>query len=223
MKVLFLETRIPQAADAPTYEAGRVYDLPTRSVEHWLMRGGVTTDPQAIRAAEDRVRISTNPAWFDAKSIVIGIVDGEYELVGDFPPISEMSYEAMDHPDRVLMRSGEGVLVTLKNGAAFYRIIEDDPARMAVLASLVRVYSDAPPAESGHDAVVPDTAPGAPPIDEPLPDEAQPLEPIPDNWRDLTWPQMRSLASKVSDGPIRNGADAERAIEAEIARREAAV
>ncbi|HEX2554233.1 MAG TPA: hypothetical protein VHL98_11055 [Microvirga sp.] len=42
---------------------------------------------------------------------------------------------------------------------------------------------------------------------------------IPENWRELPWQQKRSLASQVSDGPVRNGDDADKAIEAELERR----
>lgn len=44
-------------------------------------------------------------------------------------------------------------------------------------------------------------------------------EPIPADWRGLDWPELRSLAAKVSDEPIISKADAEAAIEAELARR----
>lgn len=36
---------------------------------------------------------------------------------------------------------------------------------------------------------------------------------IPADWRDLPWPALRSVASKVSSEPIRNRADAVKAIE----------
>jgi hypothetical protein len=42
---------------------------------------------------------------------------------------------------------------------------------------------------------------------------------IPDNWRDLTWQERRSLASKLSETPISNGEEANAAIEAELKRR----
>ena len=45
---------------------------------------------------------------------------------------------------------------------------------------------------------------------------------IPANWQDMTWPEKRSLASKLTDDPVRNGADADAAIELEIERRKAA-
>lgn len=35
---------------------------------------------------------------------------------------------------------------------------------------------------------------------------------IPSWWRDMPWPQMRSLAASLSDAPIRNKDDAEAAI-----------
>lgn len=42
---------------------------------------------------------------------------------------------------------------------------------------------------------------------------------IPTTWRDLTWQERRSLASKLSDSPISNGEEANAAIEAELKRR----
>jgi hypothetical protein len=42
---------------------------------------------------------------------------------------------------------------------------------------------------------------------------------IPANWKDLTWQERRSLASKLSDEPISNGEEANAAIEAELKRR----
>ncbi|MDF2797522.1 MAG: hypothetical protein K0R85_266 [Devosia sp.] len=42
---------------------------------------------------------------------------------------------------------------------------------------------------------------------------------IPDNWKDLTWQERRSLAAKLSDQPISNGEEANTAIEAELKRR----
>jgi hypothetical protein len=61
--------------------------------------------------------------------------------------------------------------------------------------------------------------------------DAEPLEPalgaaqraldpaIPADWRDLDWPELRSLASKVSEEPIKTKEDAVDAIEAELERR----
>lgn len=42
---------------------------------------------------------------------------------------------------------------------------------------------------------------------------------IPDGWKDLSWQERRSIASKLSDTPISNGEEANAAIEAELARR----
>ncbi|HEV7437770.1 MAG TPA: hypothetical protein VGO22_23335 [Pseudorhizobium sp.] len=42
---------------------------------------------------------------------------------------------------------------------------------------------------------------------------------IPANWKDLTWQERRSLASKLSEDPISNGEEANAAIEAELKRR----
>ena len=42
---------------------------------------------------------------------------------------------------------------------------------------------------------------------------------IPDDWRDLAWPQLKSLAGSVSDEKIKTKDDAVAAIELEIERR----
>jgi hypothetical protein len=42
---------------------------------------------------------------------------------------------------------------------------------------------------------------------------------IPDGWADLSWQKLRSIASQVSDAPIKNGDEARAAIEAELKRR----
>jgi hypothetical protein len=47
------------------------------------------------------------------------------------------------------------------------------------------------------------------------------LTPIPDGWRDLPWPALKSLAAEVSDDSIKTKDDAVGAIEAELARRAA--
>lgn len=44
---------------------------------------------------------------------------------------------------------------------------------------------------------------------------------IPDDWRELAWPALKSLASKVSDETIKNKDDAVAAIELEVERRKA--
>lgn len=45
---------------------------------------------------------------------------------------------------------------------------------------------------------------------------------IPDNWRELGWPQLKSMAGSVSDEKIKTKDDAIAAIELEIERREKA-
>jgi len=45
---------------------------------------------------------------------------------------------------------------------------------------------------------------------------------IPDNWRELGWPQLKSLAGSVSDEKIKTKDDAVAVIELEIERREKA-
>lgn len=64
-KVLFLETRTVQREGGPTYEQGRVYELPHASAQHWLVRGVATTDPDAIAqalAAEKRAASAASEA-----------------------------------------------------------------------------------------------------------------------------------------------------------------
>lgn len=46
--------------------------------------------------------------------------------------------------------------------------------------------------------------------------------PIPEGWVDMTWQEKRSLASKLTDEPLRNGSDADAAIALELERRKAA-
>lgn len=45
------------------------------------------------------------------------------------------------------------------------------------------------------------------------------LHAIPDSWRNLAWPALKSLASKVSDEKINSKDDAIAAVEIEIERR----
>lgn len=46
---------------------------------------------------------------------------------------------------------------------------------------------------------------------------------IPDNWRALEWPAMRSLAARLTPKPVKKEKDAVAAIEAELAKRAASV
>jgi len=49
------------------------------------------------------------------------------------------------------------------------------------------------------------------------------LHPIPEGWRDLSWPALKSLAAAVSDETIKTKDDAVAAVEMEIERRGKAV
>lgn len=49
-----------------------------------------------------------------------------------------------------------------------------------------------------------------------------PLHLIPEDWRSLAWPALKSLASKVSDEAIKSKDDAIAAIEMELERRQKA-
>lgn len=44
---------------------------------------------------------------------------------------------------------------------------------------------------------------------------------IPENWKDLSWQERRSIASRLTDDAVRNGEEANAAIEAELTRRAA--
>jgi hypothetical protein len=48
------------------------------------------------------------------------------------------------------------------------------------------------------------------------------VHPIPEGWRDLAWPALKSLAAKVSDEKIKSKEDAVAAIELEIESRKVA-
>lgn len=50
-------------------------------------------------------------------------------------------------------------------------------------------------------------------------DETRAAVVIPEGWKDLSWQERRSIASKVSDTPIANGEEANAAIETELKRR----
>lgn len=51
--------------------------------------------------------------------------------------------------------------------------------------------------------------------------EPDPIQ-IPDGWRELAWPALKSLAASVSDERIKTKDDAEAAVELELERREKA-
>lgn len=50
-------------------------------------------------------------------------------------------------------------------------------------------------------------------------DETRAAVAIPEGWKDLSWQERRSLASKLTDDPVSNGEQANAAIEAELAKR----
>lgn len=68
-------------------------------------------------------------------------------------------------------------------------------------------------AEAQSAGVAAETEP--PGTDGPEGDNADPeASVIPEDWRDLPWPFLRALASRLSDEPVHSRADAERVIEA---------
>lgn len=131
-EILFTRTVTVQRTNGRTFEAGKVYDLPAASVQHWVSRDAGTTDRAAIAAVR--------PA----------------------PPVVQLVGERPDGAD-LGERTGDFL----------------------------------PPAPG--DASLPPA--------------------IPETWRDLDWPELRSLAASVSSTPVRSKAEAEAAIEAELARR----
>lgn len=54
-KVLFTQTKTVKP-DGPTYDEGKVYDLPQASVDHFTSRNVATVDPALIAAAEHKHR-----------------------------------------------------------------------------------------------------------------------------------------------------------------------
>jgi hypothetical protein len=77
---------------------------------------------------------------------------------------------------------------------------------------------DAPPAldDSTRDTVVRN---GAARFVSDVPQDERAAIEIPADWSGLSWPALRGLATKLSDTPVLNKADATAAIEAELARR----
>ena len=95
---------------------------------------------------------------------------------------------------------------------------EIDRQRMAYYASLQTHSVEAVPDVATSKNEVPAPAPERPRATAEAPEQRAAVE-IPGDWRDLSWPRLRSLASKVCDDPISNRPVAVAAIEAELARR----
>ena len=88
------------------------------------------------------------------------------------------------------------------------RLVRRKIARVHKLTAEVALPATSPPELSGRSAS--EMPAGADPRD---------AVEIPDDWRDLSWPARRSLASTLTDSPIVSGDDAEQAILAELALR----
>lgn len=88
------------------------------------------------------------------------------------------------------------------------RLVRRKIARLFESAAEVALPATSPPELSGRTASE-------------MPAAADPRDAavIPDDWRDLSWPARRSLASTLTHSPIISGEDAEEAILAELARR----
>jgi hypothetical protein len=61
MKIEFTETRTVQDGSGTTFEAGKVYDLPPESADHWKRRGVAKDAPEGA-TAEDRPTDSATAA-----------------------------------------------------------------------------------------------------------------------------------------------------------------
>jgi hypothetical protein len=131
-----------------------------------------------------------NPRYFvDAKEGLAGVI-----VVGGWPKVTD----------------------AYRHGYSDVPLIEVADAE--ALLELMRAAGEmeAPPEDTApepQEAVVPRQSEG--------PQGTTPtLVTIPADWREnLAWPVLRSLASSVSDTPVKNRAEAEAAIEAELARR----
>jgi hypothetical protein len=90
-------------------------------------------------------------------------------------------------------------------------------AERLVRRKIVRHYKT--PAEATTPAASPPELAGRSASEMTAGDDPREAFEIPDDWRDLSWPARRSLASTLTENPIVSGDDAEQAILAELARR----
>lgn len=95
-------------------------------------------------------------------------------------------------------------------------LLTKDEAMKAALDHAAKAGADTAPAIE----VVPKVS-GTAKTPTPETDATRATVEIPGNWRDLSWQDRRSLASKFSPDPIHNGEEANAAIEAELAKRAA--
>lgn len=124
-----------------------------------------------------------------------------------------------------IARSEEARAQILRGKAAgnpAYKTMADDAEKRARNASrrVAGLPDDVRPASEGTD-LSGQLQGGATPSHSAETADTRAAVAIADGWRDLTWQERRSIASKVSDAPISNGEDANAAIEAELARRSA--
>jgi hypothetical protein len=101
---------------------------------------------------------------------------------------------------------GIGIKASNTNPATGAPAQTADQAGQAVVPGAQKVTGDQP-AGSAATSQTPET------------DATRPAVEIPGNWRDLSWQERRSLASKLSNEPVSNGEEANAAIEAELKRR----
>lgn len=134
--------------------------------------------------------------------------------------LARLDLEAMPAVSDRVARSGYHV--DYGGGVDLWRVIRDADSMVMVTGlsqAEAQRWMDEHVAGQRQDA----TTRSTPLATEPPPEAAPPIDRgvvvIPDGWEGLSWPERRSLASQVSDNPIRNGEDANAAITAELARR----
>lgn len=142
--------------------------------------------------------------------------------VDGYTSIPVQEHERFDLPERFFAGLNDARYVrraTIGDGKvslkAEPRAAKIETAKM-VDAAIKQVLEDAYKSSTEvKTATIPETAylPTAEPREKPEAVE------IPDDWRSLKWFALRSLASKISDTPIKTSEDAVAAIEAELARR----
>lgn len=102
-----------------------------------------------------------------------------------------------------------------------YDLVRTSADRWKLRGVAVDAPEDAPaPLATEPPAVDPVVAAGAP--HGPAADPPAHTVDIPPGWRDLGWPELKSLAAKLSAEPIKNRPQAFAAVEAEAARRASA-
>lgn len=123
-------------------------------------------------------------------------------------------YRVIRNADSTVMTQG------LSQTAAHQWIAEHEAAFKPTFTPVETAPQPEPPPEPPKEEAPVSEAPTAKSAVTETPASRAAVE-IPANWGTLGWQERRSIASKLTDEPVRNGSDAEAAIRAELARREA--